>query len=73
MNAPHHWLDALRCPTCSRLNASWLSYRPDRDGDKVTCDHCGGLVLVLLADGRLSELRPLNTTSTSADTTGGEG
>ncbi|WP_026412715.1 hypothetical protein [Actinomadura oligospora] len=68
MNAPCHWLDPVRCPTCRHLNASWLAYRPDRDGDRITCEHCGGLVLVLLANGRLRELRPLSIT----DTTGGD-
>ncbi|WP_026414882.1 hypothetical protein [Actinomadura oligospora] len=63
MNTPRHWLDPLRCPTCARLNPSWLAYRPDRDGDRVTCEHCGGLVLVLLAHGRLSELRPADPTT----------
>ncbi|MFC5186688.1 hypothetical protein [Actinomadura harenae] len=65
MNAPRHWLDPLRCPACAHLNPSWLSYRPDRDGNRVTCESCRALVLVLLADGRLSEQRLVNTTNTT--------
>ncbi|MCP2337197.1 hypothetical protein [Actinomadura rupiterrae] len=68
MSAPRHWLDPVRCPACARLNPSWLAYRPDRDGDRVTCESCNAVVLVLLADGRLVELRPLNP----ANTTGGD-
>lgn len=40
---PVHFLDGLRCPTCSTLNASWLI----SDGPVVVCTECGQTCLVI--------------------------
>lgn len=40
---PVHFLDGLRCPTCTTLNASWLL----ADGAAVQCAECGQTCLAI--------------------------
>lgn len=46
---PVHWLDGLRCDSCTALNASWLTYTHN-DGPTVECEHCGQTTRVIGPD-----------------------
>jgi uncharacterized Zn finger protein len=48
---PVHFLDGLRCPNCSALNASWLRFLAECDASAVVeCAECGAVSRVQVAD-----------------------